>query len=166
MRPRRGGSQDALKRIWYPPSNSERRGVSKGHSNRKGDEAQRERHSQPRQPLCQNREERNLRPVRIGLPAGEERTSQSTEVLPRTEEIVMLIGTAVCGKPHVRWCERAGEIKPSPLYSILQKRWLCLSSRQIFRFVLFKGDELENNTSVLDELGGIAPSPCKESLGR
>ena len=31
----------------------------------------------------------------------------------------MLIGTAVCGKPHVRWCERAGEIKPSPLYSIL-----------------------------------------------
>ena len=30
----------------------------------------------------------------------------------------MLIGTAVCGKPHVRWCERAGEIKPSPLYSI------------------------------------------------
>ncbi len=33
----------------------------------------------------------------------------------------MLIGTAVCGKPHVRWCERAGEIKPSPLYSIVQK---------------------------------------------
>ena len=32
----------------------------------------------------------------------------------------MLIGTAVCGKPHVRWCERAGEIKPSPLYSIFQ----------------------------------------------
>ena len=31
----------------------------------------------------------------------------------------MLIGTAVCGKPHVRWCERAGEIKTSPLYSIL-----------------------------------------------
>lgn len=30
----------------------------------------------------------------------------------------MLIGTAVCGKPHVRWCERAGEIKPSPLYLI------------------------------------------------
>ena len=30
----------------------------------------------------------------------------------------MLIGTAVCGKPHVRWCERAGEIKTSPLYSI------------------------------------------------
>ena len=31
----------------------------------------------------------------------------------------MLIGTAVCGKPHVRWCERAGEIKTSPPYSIL-----------------------------------------------
>ena len=32
----------------------------------------------------------------------------------------MLIGTAVCGKPHVRWCERAGEIKTSPPYSILK----------------------------------------------
>ena len=36
----------------------------------------------------------------------------------------MLIGTAVCGKPHVRWCERAGEIKPSPLYSICKKTTL------------------------------------------
>ena len=34
----------------------------------------------------------------------------------------MLIGTAVCGKPHVRWCERAGEIKTSPLYSIFHER--------------------------------------------
>ena len=33
----------------------------------------------------------------------------------------MLIGTAVCGKPHVRWCERAGEIKTSPPYSISMK---------------------------------------------
>ena len=32
-----------------------------------------------------------------------------------------MIGTAVCGKPHVRWCERAGEIKTSPLYSIFER---------------------------------------------
>ena len=38
--------------------------------------------------------------------------------LQEVEEVALLIGTAVCGKPHVRWCERAGEIKPSPLYSI------------------------------------------------
>ena len=95
------------------------RGPEQVEDTRLEDEARREGHCQPRQPLCQNREELDFRPVRIGLPVGEERTSQPTEVLPRTEEIVMLIGTAVCGKPHVRWCERAGEIKTSPLYSIL-----------------------------------------------
>ena len=97
------------------------RGPKRAEDARMGDEARREGLGPPRQPLCQNRKERGFRPVRIGLPAGEERTSQPTEVLLRTEEIVMLIGTAVCGKPHVRWCERAGEIKTSPLYSILSK---------------------------------------------
>ena len=44
--------------------------------------------------------------------------AQPRDRLPRTEKLALLIGTAVCGKPHVWWCERAGEIKPSPLYSI------------------------------------------------
>lgn len=39
--------------------------------------------------------------------------AQPRDLLPRTEEVVLLIETAVCGKPHVWWCERAGEIKPS-----------------------------------------------------
>ena len=33
----------------------------------------------------------------------------------------MLIGTAVCGKPHVRWCERVDGVKRPSLYF---KRWL------------------------------------------
>ena len=28
----------------------------------------------------------------------------------------MLIGTAVCGKPHVRWCERVDGVKRPSLY--------------------------------------------------
>lgn len=47
------------------------------------------------------------------------------------EEIVVLIGTAVCGKPHVRWCERVDGVKRPSLYfnllekiiSFLQKKW-------------------------------------------
>ena len=54
---------------------------------------------------------------------------KASELLPRTEKLALLIGTAVCGKPHVRWCERAGEIKPSPLYSILfMKDCTCFSN--------------------------------------
>ena len=83
---------------------------------RRENEKQCKRYCQPRQPLCQNCKERDFRPFRIGLPAGEERTSQPTEVLPRTEEIVVLIGTAVCGKPHVRWCERVDGVKRPSLY--------------------------------------------------
>ena len=72
----------------------------------------------PWEPLLQGGEERQPRvlPVRLGTRGGP--PSQPRGLLPRTKEAASLIGTAVCGKPHVRWCERAGEIKPSPLYSI------------------------------------------------
>ena len=63
-------------------------------------------------------------------PSGKE--EKASELLPRTEKLALLIGTAVCGKPHVRWCERAGEIKPSPLYSIIEKK-----ASDLFSFLYF-----------------------------
>ena len=71
-----------------------------------------------RRPLREGGEEREagLLPDRLDTRNGS--FAQPRGLLPRTEEVALLIGTAVCGKPHVRWCERAGEIKPSPLYSI------------------------------------------------
>ena len=60
--------------------------------------------------LLQGGEERQPRvlPVRLGTRGGP--PSQPRGLLPRTEEVALLIGTAVCGKPHVRWCERADEL--------------------------------------------------------
>ena len=71
-----------------------------------------------RRPLREGGEEREagLLPDRLDTRNGS--FAQPRGLLPRTEEVALLIGTAVCGKPHVRWCERAGETKPSPLYSI------------------------------------------------
>ena len=69
-------------------------------------------------PLREGGEEREtgLLPDRLDTRNGP--FAQPRDLLPRKEKLALLIGTAVCGKPHVRWCERAGEIKPSPLYSI------------------------------------------------
>ena len=52
------------------------RGPGQLEDTRMGDEAQREGHCQPRQPIRQNREKRDVRPVRVGLPAGTPRTAE------------------------------------------------------------------------------------------
>ena len=69
-------------------------------------------------PLREGGEEREtgLLPDRLDTRNGP--FAQPRNLLPRTEKLALLIGTAICGKPYVRWRERAGEIKPSPLYSI------------------------------------------------
>ena len=45
------------------------------------DEARREGHRQPRQPLCQDREKRDIRPLRVGLPAGTRQADEPPRIL-------------------------------------------------------------------------------------
>ena len=54
----------------------------------------------------------------------------------------MLIGTAVCGKPHVRWCERAGETKPSPLYSIFFDFCITIRLQPVLSIFLSRHDKI------------------------
>ena len=63
-----------------------------------------------RRPLREGGEEREtgLLPDRLDTRNGP--FAQPRGLLPRAEEVALLIGTAVCGKPHVRWCERADEL--------------------------------------------------------
>ncbi len=59
------------------------RGPKRAEDARMGNEARREGLGPPRQPIRQNREKRDVRPIRVGLPAGTRRTDEPPQVLPQ-----------------------------------------------------------------------------------